>query len=330
MRGCAPTTQADFPATRDYFSLVGGVALLSTPLLATRQWRGFASLVSGMGAARSLRVAGPAGRDALNREVRRANRDIRRIGDSAPLVMLICALAMFWLMIAQQRRGVFGAIAPPGTDRDEWARVAYDHWWAGTAGDGLGFTLYFCAGSAGLYLITMQNLVTVRMLITLYRARGSYEFGADPLNADGYFGWGPIRTALTATYAELAMHGLGLVAVGATLPADGMSTTFAFAAVQWLLILLITFSFPPIFAWRKVSAFKEREIATLTVEGGSLAQAAATQVERFRIEDTYRQRIGAIRAVPTLPFRRPRDVAAYVISLVADVSAFVVVVLALL
>jgi uncharacterized membrane protein len=317
---CRRTDSTSFPATRDIFTFIGMLSLVVTPFTATRQWIGIRNFVSGMAGAGSLKFDTERARGALDAEVRAANASITRIADYAPLVMLICTGAMTGLILVEAHNGVFAALIPPGANARSWALGAYLHWWAGTHGDLFGLAIYFAVGSYGLYIITMQNIITNRILLALIRARRQIEFAVDPLNSDGFFGWRPVRTIATATYIELVIHGIGLAAVGITLPHGGIFTTYVFAAGQWIIILIVAVAFPPVFAWRKVSSFKRRQISDLTMAARA-ASASKPEYERLNIEEAYRKRIEMVRAVPVLPYKRVRDSVPFALSLIADAYA---------
>jgi len=203
----------DFSLGNDMFSLVTMVILGLTAFTASYQWTGYAKLMGHMAHCGSMTFDSANDQLAVRRHVMLANRFFRRITRFSPFILAFTMLLMLILVITQYHRGVFAPLAPDGHFIKAWAKDAYNGWWAAPKNSPLAFAVYFGIGSVGLYIITIQNIVGLRVIYALWRSRRNYSIGADHVNSDGYYGWAPVRRILSATYCQIALHGIALAAV---------------------------------------------------------------------------------------------------------------------
>ncbi len=326
---CAVPQDTYFPILRDVLSLVAAVTLAVTPILIHRQWTGFATMVSHMSGRGSMRLRDEEGLLAFRREVEAANRDIRRVGRIAPWVMLAMAVVFLVLMAHQSRDGVFYALAPKDGDSHAWALAAYRSWWASPHGNPYGAAVYFAFGTWGVYAITQQNLVGIRIIWALWQSRAVMDFGADPINKDGYFGWKPVREIVAATYIEVGIHGLALICVAATLQPGVLFGPLAAASLQWVLTLPLYLAFPPLFARSKILRYKEAEIESLDEQAASIGPDLPPY-QRIAMQDALAARIALVRRIPTLPFKSAKDLALFAATAGANALAILPALIALL
>jgi hypothetical protein len=318
---CALPESTSFPLTRDIYSLVAALMLATTPIAIARQWTAYTNLLSQMASRGAMRANDDT--DTLRREVAEANRRIRSVGRLAPITMLVVAAAITELIAFQSRHGVFQHLAPPGAgDQAAWTSAAYDQWWASQTVSSLGHITYFVVATWSVYIATQQNLVGFYIMRALWRSRHSLDFGADPVNTDGYFGWSSVRTALAATYTELAMHGIALACVAITVPPGSLTGPMVIASFQWLISLVVHLAFPFVFVHGKIRIYKERELGHLMASLENL-DSSLPEYERIAIQNTLGERMAIIRTVPTLPFKSLRDSMLFSTSVIADSAAVV-------
>lgn len=311
----------EFPLGRDVLTIVAMYLLSLTPLLIYVMWSGYARMLSAMYTARALTLD-PADLQNVNASIGRCNRDIRRIGYAAPLVLcaLIAVMAVFHHM--ENTSGMFPLLVPGDGTGQSGARAAYDHWWASA---GFAAVVYQAVFVYGIYLITQQNLVGIRIIWCLFRARHDLRFEADRFNQDGYYGWSQVRKSLTAVYVELAIHGLAMACVFVNLPTDVVVGPSSAAWVQWALVLPLYVAFPFLLVRPTIQNFKDREItdlySTRRDPDTDRYKAAAIKHNAFIADQ-----IAKVRAIPTLPFKPVRDSALFLVSVTADTAAVVALV----
>lgn len=316
---CAVSDTTRFPLARDLYSAIAAVALGASFVVIWLQWHAYAQMLSLMVKRGSMVLSD--GGTALSREVRRANATIEAIGRCSPITILVVAAAITALMSDQGRFGVFHNFAPAGAV-GTWAADAYRGWWASPLTHPTGALFYFLVGTWGVYLVTQQNIVGLRIILALWNTKETVSFAADPVDQDGYFGWGPVRSALAATFVELALHGIALACVALTLPPQTLNGPFLFVLAQWAVMLPLHISFPFFFVRRKIKAYKKRETERLSLEARTI-DPSLPEHERFARQDALRQRIQLIRNVPVLPFKSPRDLTIFGLSIAADLIAVI-------
>lgn len=316
-----------FTLHNDPFLFLALLFITVTPRTAAHQWDGYGTLASHMSEFGSMRFDTTQSRGAFNTQILLANIFFQRLRKwSYPILGLSLALTgvLLWLWRSD---GAFSALAPATVDPVEWSRSAYAQWWMRIPDVRalLERLAVLLPAAFGLYTVMLQNVIGPRILFSLWRARGDFEIGADHLNADGYFGWLPVRKILSATYVQIVIHGIALAAIGVTLPPNGAQNwTFIFLAGQWVVTLPLYVLLPVILTRRKMIAYKSGEISTLQSEVARVTRGKPLE-EKLAIEHTFAQRIQEVRQVPSLPYARPRDGFILVTGLIADLAAVVAV-----
>jgi hypothetical protein len=313
-----------FPLQRDWYSVIAILALAYTPRLIWLQWCGYEALLEHMTKRKSMLVT-QGHQQFVNKEVRRANLHIRIIGRFGPLVLLFIAISMHHFLYEQQVAGVFRLLTPEGADSTRWAKDAYETWWASPTVSVFNALFYLTLGTWGLYLITMQNLVGLRVIWALWKVRNSIDFGADPINQDGYYGWSPVRDILAATYKELAIHGVALASISLMAPSNPFAGPMAVATLQWAVLLPIYVAFPFVFVRNKIKRYKLEEIKNLDGKAHN-QDPSLPDHQRITVQDAYAKRIEMVRRIPTLPFKAWKDASIFLLALTADTSAVITIV----
>lgn len=277
----------------------------------------------------SLTFPNKQSRRELEKRIRAANRFFERVSKIAPVTLLVICVLVALLALEQYRYGIFAALAPTGYDVNKWSKAAYAGWWLSPHRALEATVVYFAVGILELYIVTIQNIVGFRILHTMWQSRTYFAIGADYVNSDGYYGWEPIRRILSATYLQIAIHGLALAAIGIMLPPGGVtSPVFDVAAGQWVVTLPFYLLWPIILTKQKVLVYKGKEIDFLTAEVRQLAKRSSRR-EVLGLEADYGDRIEKVRQIPTLPYRRPRDSVLFLIGFIADFSAVIAIITAL-
>lgn len=322
-------TAPAFSMSHDMFSIATMILLALGTYTARHQWSGYAKFLSHMTKFGSLTFPSRQDRRELEKRVRVANRFFERLSNIAPVILAVICVLVALLALEQYRHGVFAVLAPPKYNSNTWSKAAYAGWWLSPTRALEATVVYFAVGSLELYIVTIQNIVGFRILYTMWQSRRHFAIAADYVNSDGYYGWEPIRRILSATYLQIAIHGLALAAIGIMLPPGGItSPVFDVAAGQWILTLPFYLLWPVILTKQKVSVYKEKEIAFLTTEVRRLARNTSRR-EVLGLEEDYAGRIDKVRQIPSLPYRRPRDSVLFIIGFVADFSAVIAIITAL-
>jgi hypothetical protein len=316
--------------SHDMFSILTMILLAVGTYTARYQWSGYAKLVSHMAKFGSLVFPTNRDRYELQRNVKSANRFFERLARISPVLLASSCALVLLLAVAQYRRGVFAALAPSNYRVDEWSKTAYAGWWLSPALAPEASVVYFAVGILELYIVTMQNIVGLRVLYALWQSRENFTMAADHVNSDGYYGWEPVRRILSATYLQIAIHGMALATIGVMLPPGGLSSpAFDVAAAQWLVTLPFYIIWPIILTRQKVERYKRTEITNLTAEVRQLTKRASRR-EVLGLEADFADRIEKVRQIPSLPYRRPRDSVLFLIGFVADFSAVVAIIITLI
>jgi hypothetical protein len=248
-------------------------------------------------------------------EIELANQYFVRAGRRSGAAMA-AATACMLLVVAAQRHGVFPSLTPtlitsrhsPLPQRSwaaEWTKDAYQLWWANFSSPVAGWLVYFAIGTVGLYFIITMNVIGGRVVILVWRTRHLIEYGSDPDNRDGYYGWLPVRRILAPTYTALAVHGFAIFLSATMIPPAALPFLIPVGG-QWLLVLGPYLFVPAWLVAKNIVAYKEQEISRLAGLLDSLAAKPMT-VARERDRETVAQRVERVRNIPPLPFRRARD-----------------------
>ncbi len=286
------------------------------------QWQGYSALVPHMVNNGSLVFTSPRQQARFSTEIRNANRFMRKLGRFSVVFAIASAVLVSIFAMSQYEFGIYASLAPDDATRAAWARDAYAGWWLSLPNNKAAAVVYYAVGAFALYVVTTQNIIGIRILGALWRARSTFQMRADHLNADGYYGWLPVRMILSATYLQIALHGVALACIAAQLPPDWLhSPLFWFAALQWVLTLPFYLAWPLLITVRKIRHYKTTEVTFLSAQAHHLAESL-DQPSAFALEADYARRIETVRNVPSLPYGNPRDTVLYLLAATADVAAF--------
>lgn len=270
---------SQWPAWRDLRTTTIALVMALTVVFAAYQWSGYARVVSSMGTAGSLSVTTTADRTRLAKEIRATNTWIRR-SRHARLFVLAFAATAAGLVYAGQRLFFIG----DNTDQMWWVTAFTPN-----------MLIYLAVGLVGIYIVTMQNIVGCRIILAFWRIqrRKIAHFGADLLNQDGVWGWAAVRLILGVTYAEIVIHGVGLLAAVLSVPPTPFALlVIAIPSLEWAVTMIVYLVVPAVLITRGIARFKVAQFAgTADSDRGSM-----------RYNMTIAARIDRVNAVPPLPF----------------------------
>lgn len=288
---------ARMPLLRDWPSLVLMVVVVLTPYLVYKQWLGFARMISTL---RNLNLildkrTGVSAVSSLDNEVTRMNMYFARYGSSSLIPAIVAAVAMGSLVIGS-RQLIYKPFAPLGDP--QWPARMGETWWAGLSSGGASWLLYFITGFVGVFYIVRMNLVGARVVLGLWRVRKDVLFGVDLDNVDGDYGWKPVTQVLSATWAAMLLHGVGLVCLMLLLDAPNWILLIPLLG-QWLVVLPFYAALPIVIVIRDVRTYRKMQEDATIAKIQAIPQADT--VQRLALS----QRLQAIRALPVLlPFRK--------------------------
>ncbi|WP_406296530.1 hypothetical protein OG948_13505 [Embleya sp. NBC_00888] len=313
----------NFPIWRDIPSLFIILSLAVTPYLAFRQWSSISVFLASMVRNGAIKVRTGADAAAIRAEVANANAYFVRVGRAARFTFAIALICVVLVSVGENKLGVYSIFAPNSTDRRDWGKLVYSHWWASWQVAPVSAFFYLCIGAFGIYFIIVMNLAGSRVLVALWRLRKVLEYQADVHNRDGYYGWAEARGVLLPTYVAILIHGFSLVLISISLPQPIGAWVLAPILLQWIVTLPFYLGLPPLLTRRRIIAFRERQVVLL---GIALRRVEANRTalvadHRFYSEcEAIAQRIKRVATIRSMPFNRPRDIFLAVLQLLATIS----------
>lgn len=314
-----------FPLLRDWPNLLAATIAFLTPAVVARQWMAMRTYV------RDLYNEGVLYDDAVSpgkysEWVSRENEALDRYGRFAPVSAVFALILALLITRTQSAVGVFGAMGGSG----DFAREAYEGWWAGSAKHFAGNVTYLIITWLFMYFVLVQNLVGQRLVRFMLRTRSHLRVGYDLYNGDGAYGWMPMRKLLATVYLSLTLHAIAIVVLG--------FTTQAGALVQWLLpITILYLAVVPLYVFlplwlfgRRRSALKRSDLQKL---GGELTDCEAEIAdasrrrqdtnELYQRHEVLRWKLATVQDVPLTPFRTRALVAAVLLYLIPASAAII-------
>lgn len=288
---------ASMPLQRDWPSLILMVAAVLTPYLVYKQWLGFAQMVPTL---RNLGLVldkrpGVSALSSLDAEIARMNSYFTRFASSSIIPAAVAALAMGALVVGS-RRLIYQPFAPP--DDPSWSTSVGRTWWAGLDSGGAGWLLYFMTGFVAVFYIVRMNMVGSRVVFGLWRIRKQVLFGVDLDNVDGEYGWKPVTQVLSATWAAILLHGLGILCLMLLLDVPSWVLLVPLLG-QWLVVLPFYSALPIVIVVRDVRAFRKAQESAMVTAISAVPQSDVAQ------RAVLAQRLASIRKLPLLlPFRK--------------------------
>lgn len=301
-------------AWHEIFLIVIFFSMVVTPALASRQWTGYERLIPHMLRCESLVSIGR-GAATVADEVLSTNRWIYNSRFlRIPLLTLSLTLAILVLEAQMQMENHL---------RDGIALTTHDNRW-GITSNAAGQLIYLVAGTLGIYVVTIQNIVGCRIILAVLKIRKRTRFGVDLINIDGSWGWRPVRAVMGATYAEIAVHGLGLLALALTiLPDDPRFFIAAVPALEWVITVPIYAAVPLWLIGAGMRAYRSRELL-------GLQQSIVSPSNSRRFSLDVASRVDRLNSVPRVPFLGLPEKTLFIVAQVANFSACYAVVVAVL
>jgi hypothetical protein len=173
------------PLLRDYPSIVLTFTVVAAVSLVYGLYRIAARFHGEMEAAGSI-TYNDAGAVALTVAVQRLNRKYERWGRVSALVFVL-ALAFMVATNVGLRSGLFSFVGPN----------LYEQWWASLYPFRLGGLVWVLFGAIGIYAVYAEAVLGITYVNFLRRLRPHYQFRANLLNIDGFFGWQALREVFT-------------------------------------------------------------------------------------------------------------------------------------
>jgi hypothetical protein len=205
------------PLLRDYPSIVLTCTVVAAVSLVYGLYRIAARFHGEMEATGSI-TYNDAGAMALTEAVQRLNRTYERWGKVSPFAFAL-ALAFMVATNLGLRSGLFSFLGPD----------LYQHWWASLYPFRLGGLVWVVFGAIGIYAVYAEAVLGVTYVSFLRKLRPHYQFRANLLNIDGFFGWQALREVFTnlqlgalctllsswafSFFLETALGGVGMTAV---------------------------------------------------------------------------------------------------------------------
>lgn len=289
-------------------------SMLVTPALASRQWTGYERLIPHMSRSESLVSIGR-GAATVADEVLSTNRWIYNLRClRIPLLSVSLAIAVLVLEAQMQMENHL---------RDDTSLTGHDNRW-GITSSSAGQLIYLVAGTLGVYMVTIQNIVGCRIILAVLKIRKRTRFGVDLINIDGSWGWRPVRAIMGATYAEIVVHGIGLLALALTiLPDDPRFFIAAVPALEWALTVPIYAAVPLWLIGAGMRAYRNRELLGLQQSIGSPSDSCGFSLD-------VASRVDRLNSVPRVPFLGLPEKTLFIVAQVANFSACYAVIVAVL
>jgi hypothetical protein len=114
----------------------------------------------------------------------------------------------------------------------------------------------------GIYVILTQNAVALDAIRAFFASRCLVDYHVDWLNADGTYGWRPVRRVFKITYVSMALRALQLVLIVGILGWRNVTLVTLMAAI-WLSFLCLYIVYPYTVLRTHFQQLKEKRIIDL-------------------------------------------------------------------
>lgn len=297
------------PYLRDYPSIVLTFTIVASVLLVYTLYLGAARLHSDMEATGCIKY-NEAGRRALTDAVNAVNQRLQRWGKLSPIAFVI-ALGFTTLTNLGLQSELFSFLAPG----------LYSNWWASLSPLRAGGVLWVLFGAIGIYMVYVEAVVGLTYVAFLKRLKNDYQFRANMVNPDGFFGWQRLRQLITNMQAGALCTMLSAWALSFFLePAMGTIATAVILAV-FIGIVLYVFSGVNGNFRRQVRRDKQAQTEGVAKEIATFSKRNDTE-SLLSLLVAY-QRLEYISKIPATPIRQ-RWLVAGALSILGPLSAIVV------
>ncbi|MGH3599750.1 MAG: hypothetical protein ACRDQH_05630, partial [Pseudonocardiaceae bacterium] len=190
------------PYLRDYTSLVLTVTITLTVQLVYGLFRSLSMLHKQLDQAQCIRYD-DTGRERLVYAINEMNGRLARHGRFACLTFVVIVIGVTLLNISLKHH-LFPFL---GVDD------LYETWWARIIPFRVGGVTWIAFGSIGVYMAYVEAIVGVKYVRFLHQRHVDFQFGANPLNPDGFYGWSILRQVISNGEVAIVCAGASTLAV---------------------------------------------------------------------------------------------------------------------
>ncbi|MEU1588214.1 hypothetical protein [Micromonospora sp. NPDC005710] len=297
------------PYLRDYPSIVLTFTIVASVLLVYALYQGASRLHSDMEASGCIKY-NEAGRRALTGAVNAVNQRLQRWGKLSPIA-LILALGFTTLTNLGLQSELFSFLVPG----------LYENWWASLSPLRAGGILWVVFGAIGIYMVYIEAVVGLTYVAFLKRLKNDYQFRANMVNPDGFFGWLRLRQLITNMQAGALCTMLSAWALSFFLePAMG---TIATAAILAIFIGIVLYVFSAVNGNFRRQVRRDKQAQTESVAEDIAALSTRSDTEGLLALLVSYQKLEHISKIPATPIRQ-RWLVAAALSILGPLSAIVI------
>ena len=310
LRHPAAAHSRSVPYLGDYPSIVLTVTISLSVYLVYALFRVASVLHSDMANAGCVRTT-EAGREALTNAVNAMNVKFRRWGKFAPLALILSFVGAAVLNFRLEGR-LFTFLGKG---------ELYQHWWASLQPWRPGGVIWVLFGTIGIYMVYAESILGLTYVRFLRSCRNDYQFRANMLNPDGFFGWTRIRQIVSNLEVGVLCTLLTAWAMSFYLqPALGSVITVVVLTTFGGIVLYVFISVTSNFR-RQVKVDKNMQRAEIGLE--IIKSAESTEVGILLRTLVAYKRLELVSKIPSVPIR-PGWLVVGAITVVIPVTALVV------
>jgi hypothetical protein len=300
------------PYLRDYPSIVLTFTIVTSLCLVYGLYRGASTLHSDLEASGCVNYD-EAGRAELTKRIDAMNKRLQTWGKVSPLVF-VGSIAFTLMTNLTVKSNLFGFLGGPRP---------YEHWWASIYPLRAGGVVWVLCGGIGIYMVYVEAVLGLTYLNFLrgLRHSGHYQFRANMLNPDGFFGWYRLRQLITNMQAGAVCTLLSAWAFSYFLePAVGTIATIVILSIFIGIVTYVYFGVNANFR-RQVKRDKRAQADAVGREIAEL-DGRTDPESLLKLLVAYRQ-LDYIAQIPSAPIRQ-RWLLAGALSLLGTLTAVVI------
>lgn len=260
------STDPSFPLLRDYPTLVVITFTGLTCYLFYRNCHLMESLFAHIREGGLIRLDRGT-RILVRRELAKANGRFAAVGRFSLSIALVSIGIAALLFVSSHSPPIFLPLAPGATQhaRANWGLAAYHLWWATMDREHIAGAITYMLGSAfTIYIILKHNIAGICFVSFFWSVRKHAVFTMDKRNADGCYGWYPMRRLLLSVFISVAASLIAFTSLFTLLPFHAISGYLPFALI-YLVGIPVYVALPLWLLSQAADRFRRDEI-TITVE----------------------------------------------------------------
>jgi hypothetical protein len=298
-------TDPSFPLLRDYPTLIVIVFTGLTCYLFYRNCHLMESLFIHIHESGLIRLDRST-RTLVRQELAKANSLFVAAGRLSLVFAFVSLGIAALLFVSSHSPPIFLPLAPGATQhiRARWGLAAYHLWWATMDREHIAGAITYMFGSAfTVYIILKHNIAGICFVSFFWAVRKHAVFTMDKRNADGYYGWYPMRRLVLSVFISVAASLIAFTSLFTLLPFHAISGYLPFALI-YLIGIPIYVVLPLWLLGRAADRFRRNEIA-ITVERFMRVRrrTSLSYSEMVELERTERAEIKYIRDIRPRLFR---------------------------